>query len=82
MVAKEVKEEILNLVRLGEPVKSIAPRFGVSTKTIYTWLSMEASVEGITPLEYNKLKRENDELKRIIGLLTLDLSRGKKGTAS
>ena len=29
-------------------------------------------------LFHNRLKKENDELKRIIGLITLELERGKK----
>jgi len=29
-------------------------------------------------MEYNRLKRDNEELKRIIGIITLELERGKK----
>jgi hypothetical protein len=29
-------------------------------------------------LEHNRLKKENEELKRIIGIMTLELERGKK----
>ena len=32
----------------------------------------------ISVLEYNRLKKENEELKRIIGIITLELERGKK----
>lgn len=32
----------------------------------------------ISIIEYNRLKRENEELKRIIGIITLELERGKK----
>ena len=81
-VPKEIRDEILAKVRSGGAVKDLADQYGISTKTVYTWLSAEVSPDGISQLKYNKLKRENDELKRIIGLLTLDLSRGKKGRAN
>ena len=32
----------------------------------------------VSIIEYNRLKRENEELKRIIGLITLKMERGKK----
>jgi transposase len=73
----EIKNEILNKVKNGEAVAEIAKQYAISTKTIYTWLSNESRPE-ISVLEYNRLKRENEELKRIIGLITLELERGKK----
>lgn len=80
-IPKEIREEILSKVKSGERVASAAEQYGVSTKTIYTWLSKEAGQEAISPLKYNKLKRENEELKRLIGELTLDMSLGKKNRA-
>ena len=77
-IGKELKEEILAKVRAGEKVPAVAEQYGISAKTVYTWLSKEVQLEGISQLKYNKLKRENEELKRIIGMLTLDLSREKK----
>jgi transposase len=77
-IGKELKEEILAKVRAGEKVPAVAEQYGISAKTIYTWLSKEAQPDGVSQLKYNKLKRENEELKRIIGMLTLNLSRGKK----
>lgn len=62
------------------PVSQAASQYGISSKTIYTWLSNHVKPEG-SVLEINRLKRENDELKRIIGILTLDLERGKKNRA-
>lgn len=80
-IAKEIKEEILSKVRSGEKVVSLADRYGVSSKSIYTWLSRESGEDSISSLKYNKLKRENEELKRLIGELTLDMSLGKKNRA-
>ena len=78
IIPKEIKEEILSKVKSGEKVSSTAEQYGVSSKTIYTWLSKEVGEELVSPLKYNKLKRENEELKRLIGELTLDMSLGKK----
>jgi Mor family transcriptional regulator len=35
---KEVKDEILSKVKLGEKVMVISKQYGVSEKTIYNWL--------------------------------------------
>lgn len=77
-IPKEIKEEILGKVKTGEKVSELASIYGISTKTIYDWLNSESSPSSISVLKYNKLKRENEELKRIIGKLTLDMSRGEK----
>jgi transposase-like protein len=77
-ISKEVKDEVLAKIRTGAKVKEVADQYGISDKSIYAWLSAEILPDGISQLKYNKIKKENDELKRIIGLLTLDLSRGKK----
>lgn len=58
-------------------VAEAAKQYAVSTKTIYTWLSNKTRPE-ISVLEYNRLKKENEELKKIIGIITLGLERGKK----
>ena len=78
-IAKEVKEEILTKIKGGEPVAQVAPHYGVSSKTIYNWLRTRA-LSGISVLEYNKLKRENRELKEIVGILTLEVEKLKKKT--
>jgi transposase-like protein len=77
-IAKEIKEEILEKIRAGESVQSVAEIFAVSTKTIYGWLNGGGTSSTVSLIKHNKLKRENEELKRIIGKITLELSRGKK----
>lgn len=77
----ETKNEILAKVKGGQTVLEAANQYAVSTKTIYGWLSQETRPE-ISVLEYNRIKRENEELKRIIGLITLELERGKKNRHS
>lgn len=76
-VPSQTKEEILAKIKNGATVAETANQYGISTKTIYTWLSNQVKPE-ISIMEFNRLKRENEELKRIIGLITLELERGKK----
>ena len=56
----------------------LARQYGVSDKSIYVWLHKDTSEEVVSAVKYNKLKRENEELKRLIGELTLGMSLGKK----
>lgn len=77
-IPKEIREEVLAKTRTGEKVSELADRYGISAKTIYGWLTKDGGEEVISVLKYHKLKRENEELKRIIGKLTLDMSWGKK----
>lgn len=73
----KIKEEILLKVKNGNSVADTANQYGISPKTIYGWLRNNVRPD-ISIAKYNKLKRDNDELKRIIGLITLELERGKK----
>lgn len=76
-VPLETKNEIVGKVKSGTSVADAAKQYAVSTKTIYAWLSNETRPE-ISVVAYNHLKKENEELKRIIGIITLELERGKK----
>lgn len=77
-IPKEKKDEILAKVKSGEKVPALAVQYGMSDKTIYYWLRSDAGEEVVSLVKYNKLKRENEELKRLVGELTLDMSQGKK----
>lgn len=76
-VPKETRGEIVERIKGGMSVVDASAQYGISTKTIYTWLSTQARPE-ISIFEHNRLKKENEELKRIIGIMTLELERGKK----
>jgi len=76
-IPSKIKEEILLKVKNGTIVNDAAEQYGISPKTIYTWLRNQIKPD-ITLMEFNKLKRENEELKRIIGLITPELEREKK----
>lgn len=73
------KEAILKRIKEdGIPANRAANEAGVSPKTVYGWLSKETTKSGISWHEHNRLKRENQQLKEIVGELTLDISRTKK----
>jgi transposase-like protein len=74
----EVKQQIINRIKNdGIPVAQAAKEHGLHETTIYGWLG--SKVEGIPSiLEYAKLKRENDELLRLVGLMTLKLNETQK----
>jgi len=79
IIPKEIKDEILGKVKLGTKVMDLANQYGISDKSIYNWLHQDTNEEVVSWVKYNKLKRENEELKRLIGELTLDMSLGEKG---
>lgn len=80
-ISKETKDAILTAVKGGTSVTDAGTEYGVSTKTIYRWLSAEARGTGVRSLELNRLRKENAELKEIVALLSLDKSRAEKNTA-
>ena len=76
-IPKQTKDEILEKVKNGEKVMELANQYGISAKTIYNWLRIQVKPD-MSLMEWNKLKRENQDLKQIIGLITLELERSKK----
>jgi transposase-like protein len=77
-VSKPIKEEIIRKVQAGARVAELSEQYAVSPKTIYAWLRQDSGEGVVSVLDYNKLKRENEELKRLIGELTLDMHLQKK----
>lgn len=75
----EIRSEILEKVKNGMSVPDAAKQYAVADKTIYGWIAHQTKPE-ISILEFNRLKKENEELKRIIGIITLELERGKKNS--
>lgn len=77
-IAKEIKDEIINKLKHdGVSVMDAATQYGISDKTIYNWLGTKAK-GSVSLVEYNRLKRENDQLKQLIGEVTLKLSTQEK----
>jgi len=77
-ITPEVREQIINRVKNeGVSIGQAAEEHGITDSAIYKWLGRK--VEGIpSVLEYAKLKRENEELLRLVGLMTLKLSEAQK----
>lgn len=77
-VAPEVKADIIRRVKEeGVPVAQAAEEHGVSTATIYGWLGAGAK-SAPSWNEYSRLKRENGELLRIVGELTVRMGASQK----
>jgi transposase-like protein len=77
-IAPEVREQIINRIKNeGVTVAQAAKDHGVSEASIYT--SIGAKTEGgPSVMEIAKLRRENDELLKMVGLLTLKLNESQK----
>jgi len=78
VIPKEIKEQVLQRVKEGkESVVEIAGQHGIKVNTVYNWLNRGIGIN--SPLvEINRLKRENQKVKEIIGNLVLGSERGKK----
>jgi transposase len=77
-IAKEIKDEIINKLKHdGLSVTEAAKQYGISDKTIYNWLGTKAR-GSVSLLEYNKVKKENEQLKQLVGDITLKLSAQEK----
>lgn len=81
VIRPDVKAQILKrLKEEGIPVAKLAEEHGVSAKTIYGWLSRGVVNRQPSLLAYAKLKKENQMLKELVGLLSLELQTEKKKT--
>jgi len=78
-VEQHIKDEIMLKIRDGGMrVVDAAAQYGISDKTIYAWLR-SGVVDGNRNLilELNKLRKENDQLYRLLGRATAELHRPK-----
>ncbi|MBD3281084.1 hypothetical protein GF389_06250 [Candidatus Dojkabacteria bacterium] len=75
-IAKEVQQEIVAKIKSGIPATKLSKDYGVHVQTIYSWL--RKSVSGPSYAELNKYKRENTQLKELIGELTMRLQKHEK----
>lgn len=77
-VAPEVREQIISRIKNeGVTVSQSAKDHGVSEQTIYNWIGAKVD-GGPSVMEIAKLRRENDELLKLVGLLTLKLNESQK----
>lgn len=76
-ISKEVKAEVIAKIKAGQKVSELAKQYGISTKTIYNWLRGQVT-EQVSWREYKRVMKENEQLKQILGVLTLELEKSKK----
>jgi transposase-like protein len=77
--SKELKEEVIGKIKTeGITAVEAAKRFGIDVNNIYRWVS--SGVGGVRGnlWEINRLKKENRELKQIIGEMMFENRKGKK----
>lgn len=75
----KTKAEIITKIRNeGMSVTEASTAYGVSGKSIYTWLR-DGVVDGNRNLilENNKLKKENEQLYKLLGRATAEMQRPK-----
>lgn len=74
-----IKAEVMSKIRdSGMSVTDASTTYGFSTKTIYTWLR-EHVVDGNRNLilENNRLKKENEQLYKLLGRATAEIQKSK-----
>jgi transposase-like protein len=75
----ETKAAILkDIQHNGMTVADAARKHKVNYKTVHNWIKTKSTGSSVSWPEYNKVKRENAQLKTIIGELALNLSKSKK----
>lgn len=77
-ITQEQKEDILSAIKNGLSVATASSQFKVTVKSIYRWLGRQADNSGTSALAMSRLRRENQDLKEIIGSLTLEKKHGGK----
>ena len=75
----KLKNEILDKIRNhGVAVATVAAATGVSTKTIYRWLRVGiVDKDRNLILENNRLRKENEQLYKLLGRATAEAHRAK-----
>jgi transposase-like protein len=77
-VSSETKDQILKRIKEeGLPVAKVAEEHGISTATIYGWLSKGIKAQPSWK-EFSGLQKQNRELLALVGELTIKLSQSQK----
>ena len=80
-IAPELKEQILHRIRTdGISATQAAREHAVSLPTVYAWLR-RSTILPSNILQVNKLRRENEDLKRLLGEAMLMNEKSKKNRA-
>lgn len=80
-ISPEKKATILSAVKdEGMGIVSAAQKYGVTEKTVRRWLGKQTKNEHTSVAEVEKLKRENQTLKVLLGEVVLNQQLKRKGT--
>lgn len=78
LISSETKQQIIKQIRdEGKRTVDVATQYGVSPKTIYTWLRTGIGGNS-SALEIARLKRELDAVYGILGKVTAELKHPKR----
>ena len=78
IINPELREQIIAKIKNeGLTVAQAAREFEIKAKAIYGWIGKQGRIDP-GALEVSRLRRENNDLKQIIGALMLNSERGKK----
>ena len=76
--SQEIKSEVLEKIRGGRKVSSVAKEHGINEMTVRNWLVRETGSGASETLELSRLRRENEQLYRLVGQLTYESEVQKK----
>ena len=76
-LSDEQCSELVKKMKEGNSIASLAREYNITSNNIYKRLNKQADSKQEI-LQLNKLKKENEDLKKIIGRLTLELDKEKK----
>lgn len=77
-IATEIREQILGRIKNeGVTVVQAAKDHGLSEGTIYSWIAKQTDGT-VNMSEHLKIKRDNENLFRLVGEMTLKLSESQK----
>lgn len=76
MTKKRYQEEeiqkILEEYKNGTSIQRIITKYGISQATFYNWRAKYGSLSAEDMVQFNKLKDDNEKLKRMFADLTLE----------
>lgn len=79
--SREIRREVVAKIQSGRKVSAVAAEYGVHETTVRNWLSRDTGGRSGEILEVSRLRRENEELLRLVGMLTYESETGKKNSA-
>ena len=78
--SQELRQEVLAKIQSGRKVAAVAKEYGIKENTVRNWLARDTGGRSGEILELSRLRRENEELLRLVGMLTYESETGKKNS--